>query len=123
MCRTYALPGAPALFNVSGGRNGSSESAGSSSSDKFEFAFGSRPVFVGRVGCQWSNYKPICDLLPTVEPKRRPNNHRSNLQYSSSLATSNGNRSLQLDKAFDMPKSDTRQSSRPQDNRHRERGL
>src|SRR4051812_34169985 len=37
MCRTYSLPGAPVLFDVSGGRNGDSESAGSTSSDKFEF--------------------------------------------------------------------------------------
>ena len=91
MCRTYSLPGAPILFNVSGGRNRGSESAGCASSDKFELAFGSRPILVGRVGCQRSNYKPICDLLPTVESKRRPNNHRSNLQYSSSQAASNGN--------------------------------
>src|SRR6476660_8630611 len=48
MCRTYSLPGAPVLFDVSGGRNGGSESAGSTSSDKFEFVFGSRPIFMGR---------------------------------------------------------------------------
>src|SRR5271170_1428464 len=51
MCRTYSLPRAPVLFDVSGGRNGSSESVGSTSSDKFEFVFGSRPIFMGRIGC------------------------------------------------------------------------
>src|SRR4030088_1012641 len=51
MCRTYSLPGAPVLFDVSGGRNGGSESAGSTSSDKLEFAFGSRPIFMGRISC------------------------------------------------------------------------
>src|SRR5438270_8766345 len=45
MCRTYSLPRAPVLFDVSGGRNGGSESAGSTSSDKFEFVFGSGPIF------------------------------------------------------------------------------
>ena len=79
MCRTYSLPGAPVLFDVSGGRNGSSESAGSTSPDKFEFVFGSRSIFMGRIGCQRSNDKPICDLSSAVEPERRPNNHRSNL--------------------------------------------
>jgi hypothetical protein len=34
LCRTYSLPRAPVLFDVSGGRNGGSESAGSTSSDK-----------------------------------------------------------------------------------------
>jgi hypothetical protein len=51
MCRTDSLPGAPVLFDVSGGRNDSSESAGSTSPDKFEFVFGSRPIFMGRIGC------------------------------------------------------------------------
>src|SRR5258708_38607027 len=51
MCRTDSLPGAPVLFDVSRGRNGSSESAGSTSSDKFEFVFGSRAIFMGRIGC------------------------------------------------------------------------
>src|SRR5262245_47843294 len=46
MGRTYSLPGAPVLFDVSGGRNGSSESAGRTSPDKFEFAFGSYPIFM-----------------------------------------------------------------------------
>src|SRR3979490_162442 len=76
MCRTYSRPRAPGLFDVSGGRNGGSESAGSTSSDKFEFVFGSRPIFMGRIGCQRSNYKAICDLASAVEPKRRPDNHR-----------------------------------------------
>ena len=49
--RTDSLPGAPVLFDVSGGRNGSSESAGSTSSDKFELVFGSRPIIMGRIGC------------------------------------------------------------------------
>ncbi len=51
MCRTYSLPRAPVLFDVSGGRNRGSEAAGSTSSDKFEFVFGSRPIFMGRIGC------------------------------------------------------------------------
>src|ERR1700750_1789726 len=51
MGRTDSLPGAPVLFDVSGGRNGGSESTGSTPSDKFEFVFGSRPVFMGRIGC------------------------------------------------------------------------
>src|SRR5271156_5979082 len=51
MCRTDSLPGAPVLFDVSGGRNGSSESAGSTSSDKSEFVFGNRPILMGRIGC------------------------------------------------------------------------
>ena len=50
MCRTYSLPGAPVLFDVSGRRNGGSESAGGTSSDKFKFIFGSRPVFMGGIG-------------------------------------------------------------------------
>ena len=51
MGRTYSLPRAPVLCDVSGGRNGGSESAGSTSSDKFEFAFGSRPILMGGIGC------------------------------------------------------------------------
>ena len=51
MRRAYPLPGATVSFDVSGGRNGSSESAGSASSDKFEFAFGSRPIFMRSIGC------------------------------------------------------------------------
>ena len=51
MCRTYSLPGAPVLCDVSGGRNGSSESAGSTPPDKFEFVFGGRPIFMGSIGC------------------------------------------------------------------------
>src|ERR1700716_2723979 len=46
MYRTYSLPGAPVLFDVSGGRNGGSETAGSTSSDKFEFVFGSGPILM-----------------------------------------------------------------------------
>src|SRR5580704_2169444 len=42
MCRTDSLPGAPILFDVSGGRNSSSESVGGTSSDKFQLALGSR---------------------------------------------------------------------------------
>src|SRR5665213_2649213 len=53
MCRTDSLPGAPVLLDVSG----------------------------GRIGCEWRNRKPICHLSSAVEPKRRPNNHRSNLRY------------------------------------------
>jgi hypothetical protein len=68
MCRTYSLPGAPVLFDVSGGRNGGSESAGGTSPDKFEFVVGSRPVFMGRIGCQRRNRKPICHLSSAVEP-------------------------------------------------------
>src|SRR6185312_12591362 len=49
MCRTDSLPGATVLFDVSGGRNGRSESAGRTSSDEFEFGIGSRPVFIGRI--------------------------------------------------------------------------
>src|SRR5665213_1858001 len=81
MCRTDSLPGAPVLLDVSGGRNGGSESAGSTSSDEFEFVFVSRPIIMGRIGCEWRNRKPICHLSSAVEPKRRPNNHRSNLRY------------------------------------------
>ena len=62
MCRTDFPPRAPVLFDVSRGRNGSSESAGSTSSDKFEFVFGSRPIFIGRIGCQRSDCKPIYHL-------------------------------------------------------------
>jgi len=51
MCRTDSPPGASVFFDVSGGRNGGSESAGSTSSDKFEFVFGSRPIIMGRIGC------------------------------------------------------------------------
>src|ERR1700722_4080519 len=58
MCRPDSLPGAPVLLDVSGGRNDSSESAGSTSPDKFEFVFGGRPIFMGRIGCQRSNCKP-----------------------------------------------------------------
>src|SRR5262245_13495690 len=36
MCRTYSLPGAPVLFDVSGGRNGGSESAGGTPPDELE---------------------------------------------------------------------------------------
>jgi hypothetical protein len=82
MCRPYSLPGAPALFDVSGGRNRGSESAGSTSSDKFEFVFGNRPIFMGRIGRQRSNRKPICHLLSAVELERKPNNHRLNLRSS-----------------------------------------
>src|SRR6202035_1446882 len=90
MCRTYSLPGAPVLFDVGGGRNGGSESAGRTSPDKFEFVFAGRPVLMGRIGCQRSHRKPICHLSSAVEPQRRPDNHRSNLGYSSSWAASNG---------------------------------
>src|SRR5882724_7659360 len=51
MCRTDSPPGAPVLCDVSGGRNDSSESAGSTSLDKFEFVFGSCSIFMGRIGC------------------------------------------------------------------------
>src|SRR4051794_7786118 len=34
MCRAYSLPGAPVLFDVSGGRNSGSKSAGSTPPDK-----------------------------------------------------------------------------------------
>src|SRR3979490_2336086 len=51
MCHTYSLPGTPVLFDASGRRNGRSESAGSTSSNKFEFVFGSCPIFMGRIGC------------------------------------------------------------------------
>ena len=75
MGRAYSLPGAPVLFDVSGGRNGNSESVGSTSPDKFKFVVGDSPIFMGKIGCQRSNYKPICDLSSAVEPKRRPNSH------------------------------------------------
>ena len=68
MGRTYSLPGAPILFDVSGGRNGGSESAGSAPPDKFEFVVGSRPVLMGRIGCQRRYRKPICHLSSAVEP-------------------------------------------------------
>jgi hypothetical protein len=48
---TYSLPRAPVLLDVSGGRNSGSEPAGSTSSDKFELVFGSRSIFMGRIGC------------------------------------------------------------------------
>src|SRR3954447_10730345 len=79
MCRTYSLPGATVLFDVSGGRNGGSESAGGTSPDKFEFVFGSRPILMGRIGCQRSHRKPIGHLKSAVERQRRPDNHRWNL--------------------------------------------
>jgi len=44
--RTYSLPRAPVLFDVSGRRNSSAKATGSTSSDKFEFAFGGRPIFM-----------------------------------------------------------------------------
>src|SRR5712671_1585825 len=72
MCRTYSLPGASVLLDVSGRRNGGSEAACGTSSDKFEFVFGSRPIFMGRIGCQRRNRKPICRLSSAVEPKWRP---------------------------------------------------
>jgi hypothetical protein len=68
MCRTYSLPGASVLLDVSGRRNGGSESAGSAPPDKFEFVVGSRPVFMGRIRCQRRDRKPICDLSSAVEP-------------------------------------------------------
>jgi hypothetical protein len=83
MCRTYSLPGAPVLCDVSRGRNDSSETAGSTSPDKFEFVFGSRAVFMGSIGCERRHRKPICHLLSAVESERRPNNHRSNLYLES----------------------------------------
>jgi hypothetical protein len=67
MCRTYSLPGTSVLFDVSGRRNGGAKTAGGTSTDKFEFVFGSRPIFMGRIGCQRSNRKPICDLSSAVE--------------------------------------------------------
>jgi hypothetical protein len=79
MRRAYSLPGAPVLFDVSGGRNGRAEAAGSTSSDEFELVFGSRPIFMGRIGRQRRNRKPICHLASAVEPERRPDSHRSNL--------------------------------------------
>src|ERR1700754_2094568 len=84
MCRTYSPPGAPVVFDVSGGRNGGSESAGGTPPDKFEFVFGSRPILIRRIGCQRSHRKPACHLKSAVEPDRRPDDHRSNLGYSSS---------------------------------------
>src|ERR1700760_3036522 len=78
MRRTDSLPGASVVGNISCGRNRGSESIGRTPPDKFEFGVGGRPVFVGRVGGQRSNDKPVCDLSPTVESKRRPDNHRSN---------------------------------------------
>jgi hypothetical protein len=54
MGRTYSLPGASALFDVSRGRNDRSESACRASPDEFEFVFGSRPVIMGSIGCQRS---------------------------------------------------------------------
>src|SRR3954451_8846674 len=78
MCRTYSLPRAPVLFDVSGGRNGGSEPAGSTAPHEFEFVFGSRSIVMGSIGCQRRNDKPVCHPLSAVEPERRPNNHRSN---------------------------------------------
>jgi hypothetical protein len=75
MCRTDSLPGTPVLFDVSRGRNGCSESAGSTSPDKLEFVLGHGPIFMGSIGCQRSDSKPICHLSSAVEPERRPNNH------------------------------------------------
>src|SRR3954453_17531004 len=46
MCRTDSPPGAAVLFDVSGGRNAGSESAGGTSPDKVEFIFGSRPILM-----------------------------------------------------------------------------
>src|SRR4051812_35699916 len=68
MGRTYSLPGAPIRFDISGGRNGGSEPAGSTPPDKFEFVVGSGSVFMGRIGCQRRYRKPICDLSSAVEP-------------------------------------------------------
>src|SRR6516165_5095599 len=97
MCRTDSLPRAPVLFDVSGGRNGCSESAGSTSSDKFEFVFGSRPIIMGGIGCQRRKCKSICHLSSAVESKRRPNNHRSNLRHPQAGRRRMETRSLQLD--------------------------
>src|SRR5262245_15082625 len=79
MCRADSLPGASVLRDVGSGGNDGPESAGGTPPDKFEFVFGSCPIFMGRVGCQRSHRKPICHLSSAVEPERRPNNHRSNL--------------------------------------------
>src|ERR1700743_2473707 len=57
--RAYSLPGAPVLLDVSGGRNGGSKSAGGAATDKFEFAFGRRPILMRRIGCQRSHYEPV----------------------------------------------------------------
>jgi hypothetical protein len=83
VCRTYSQPGAPVLLDVSGGRNGGSESAGGTSADKFEFVFGSRSIFMGRIGRHRRNDKPVCDLPSAVEPQRGPDSHQSNLGCSS----------------------------------------
>jgi hypothetical protein len=99
MCRAYSLPGAPVLFDVSGGRNGGPESAGCTSPDEFEFVFGSRPILMGRIGCQRSDRKPIGHPLSAVEPERRPNNHRSNLGFLKPGGVEMEARSLQLDRA------------------------
>src|SRR5580698_177494 len=90
MCRTYSLPGTPVLFDVSGRRNGGSESAGSTSLDKFEFVFGSRPILMGRIGCERRHRKPIGHLATAVEPQRRPNNHPIKPQIFPCWAASNG---------------------------------
>jgi hypothetical protein len=79
MGRTYSLPGAPVLFDVSGGRNGSSEPAGGTPADEFEFVVSSRPVFMGRICGERRNRKPICHLSSAVESERRPDNHRLDL--------------------------------------------
>src|SRR5690349_6951876 len=68
MCRTYSLPGASVVFDVSGRRNDSSESAGSTTPDEFELALGHRSIFMGRIGCQRRDRKPVCHLSSAVEP-------------------------------------------------------
>src|SRR4051794_25168117 len=75
-----ALPGTSVLCDVSGGRNGGAESAGRTPPDEFEFVVGRRAVFVGSIGRQRGNDKPVCDLSSAVERERSPNNHRSNLR-------------------------------------------
>src|SRR5690349_5088526 len=77
MRRADALPGAPVLFDVSGGGNGRAESAGGTPPDKFEFGLRGRPVFMGRIGGQRRHRKSIGHLKSAVEPERRPDDHRS----------------------------------------------
>ena len=94
MCRTDSLPGAPVLFDISGGRNGRAKSAGGTPPDKFEFVFGGRPIFMGRIGCQRSNDKPICDLSSAVEPERETKQPSIKPPIVSRLPASNEPRSL-----------------------------
>ena len=120
MGRAYSLPGASVLFDVSGGGNDDSESAGGTSADEFEFVVGRRPVFMGSIGRQRSDCKTVRHLSPAVESQGRPHNHRPNLRHARAGRPRIETRSLQPVRCDAIivvhGRSDTRQSAWPQGN-------